>query len=147
MSGAPFRYTSANTTRGHCLAGNGLFQRRFIPDDPHDPVVDLDPVNDGLDIGLAAGVVAVSLVRHGPHRRIGLPGLDADGRQASLRQTIVQPRRQRTGLQADALDRQAEPSQRRDERRRFAFGSSFLDDAARSCCEDMFKQMNISGGL
>ncbi|MGO8739713.1 hypothetical protein [Rhodoblastus sp.] len=56
--GAPLRYTSANTARSHGFAGNCLFQCGFVSDNPHDAVVDLDPVDDRLDIRLAEGDVA-----------------------------------------------------------------------------------------
>lgn len=58
------------------------------------------------DLRQSAGVVAIGLVGHSLHRRIGLTRLDADRWQARVTQTIVKPGRQRTRFQTDALQRQ-----------------------------------------
>ena len=54
-SGAPLRYTSANTARRHYLSRNRLFQRRFVADDANGFVVDFDSFDHRLDVGLAEG--------------------------------------------------------------------------------------------
>lgn len=64
------------------------------------------------DLRQRAGVIAVGLVGHRLHRRIGLPRLDAGRRQAFGVQSIVKPGRQRARFQADPLKRQAGPLQR-----------------------------------
>ncbi len=62
------------------------------------------------DVSQGAGVVAVCLVRHRLHRRIGPPGLDSDRRQAGFRQSVMQPRRQRAGFESDTLQSQTRTS-------------------------------------
>ena len=57
------------------------------------------------------GIVAIGLVRHGLHRRIGSSRLDADRRPAGLGQPVVQPSRQRTGLHTHPFERQLQPRQ------------------------------------
>ena len=67
---------------------------------------------DGLDVhrpeqvdphhlGDAAGIVAVGLVHLRLEERLGMPGLDADHRQAGLGQSAEQPLRQGTRLKPD----------------------------------------------
>jgi hypothetical protein len=46
-------------------------------------------------------VVAVGLVRHRTHRRLGLAGLDADRRESYCRQPLMQPGGQRARFETD----------------------------------------------
>jgi hypothetical protein len=80
---------------------------RAVPPGPHDL---RDP----------ARVVAVGFVRHGTHRRLGLARLDADGCNAGLRQTLMEPGRQRTGLKANPLHYHPACPEERDQRLRLA---------------------------
>lgn len=58
------------------------------------------------DLRKRAGVVAIGFVRHRFHRRVGLPGLDADRRQSFGANTVTKPGCQRAGFEPDALQRQ-----------------------------------------
>ena len=49
------------------------------------------------------GIVAVGLVRHGAHCRLGLARFDAGCRDAYFRKDAVQPNRQRARFKANAL--------------------------------------------
>jgi hypothetical protein len=64
------------------------------------------------DLRKRAGIVAIGLVRHRLHGRIGLARLYTDRRQALGTQSIVKPGRQRARFQPNALQRQIELPQR-----------------------------------
>jgi hypothetical protein len=96
----------------HVLDRSHLVQNRAAGDQerapqPALPALDVDlPIPAGAhDLRQRAGIVAVGLVRHRLHRRIGAARFDADRQQAGDAQLVVQPSRQRAGLQADALKR------------------------------------------
>ena len=70
---------------------------------PEGTTVSRRPRASAHDLCDPTRIIAVSLVWHRPHRRLGLARLDADRRDAGLGEPSVQPRRQRTSLQADPL--------------------------------------------
>jgi hypothetical protein len=72
------------------------------------------------DLREAARVVAVGLVRHRAHGRLGPPGLEAHRRQARRDQALVQPGGQRARLQPDPLQDEPQALEERDQGLRLA---------------------------
>jgi hypothetical protein len=82
------------------------------------------------DLRQGAGIVAIGLVRHRLHRRIGGPRLDADRRQTFGAQFVMKPGRQRTRFQTHPFHRQIDFPQGGRKRLRLARRTHFLHDPA-----------------
>jgi hypothetical protein len=83
------------------------------------------------DLRDPARVVAVGLVRHRAHRRLGLARLDADRRNPSFRHARMQPRRQRARLKADPFHLHPARPEERDQHLGLACHARLAHDATR----------------
>ncbi len=81
--------------------------------------------------GDIARIDPVGLHRHGARRRLQVPRVETDHRQAGGRQTVVHRRRQRPSLEPDALEPEPRLLQPRGDRLRLRSDPPFLHHLAR----------------
>ena len=119
----------------HVLDGPHLVQDRAPRDKERSPETTLPAFDVYLpvpsrshDLGQRPGIVAVRLVRHRLHCRVGLPRLDADGGEARVAQSVVKPCGQGTRLQPDPLQGEIQMPKSIRQCQRIARGARLLHD-------------------